>query len=150
MGNEHQWISSGQKNRVIQSHGLLFMPQICYDLRFPVWHRNQVENGRFKYDVLTFHANWPEVRIQAWRMLLIARAIENQAYVVGINRCGVDGNGIFHSGESMVVGPQGNILAEASRGKESILHFTMYHDDLISWRNNFQVSNDWDDFKITD
>lgn len=83
------------------------LPSICYDLRFPVWLRYQKD-----YQVILCVANWPKSRSLAWRSLLVARAIENQAYVVGVNRVGTDGTGTVYEGASMVVGPDGSILAQ--------------------------------------
>src|SRR5205085_8587725 len=85
------------------------LPLICYDRRFPVWSRRTSKNN---YDLLIYVANWPERRVLAWRQLLIARAIENQCYVAGINRTGNDGNNIFHSGESAVIDYKGEYLDE--------------------------------------
>lgn len=148
MGSEDKWINKGNKACIISSGGLNFYPQICYDLRFPVSHRNRIINDLFEYDVICFYANWPEPRIHAWRSLLIARSIENQCYTIGINRCGTDGNGNYYSGESLVVDPHGNIIAEAAKGMEVPLCFDLSPEILQSFRSDFQVSKDWDTFEI--
>ena len=75
---------------------------MCYDLRFPVWSRRGQSRNRDDYDLLIYVANWPERRRTHWRQLLIARAIENQAYVIGVNRIGVDGNGVNYAGDSLI------------------------------------------------
>lgn len=108
--NEHY--TAGNKRLIAAVNGWRLNLQVCYDLRFPVWAR-QATAAAPEYDVLVYVANWPERRSHAWRTLLQARAIENQCYVVGVNRVGADGKGIAHSGNSMVVDPLGEILYEA-------------------------------------
>ena len=91
---------------------------VCYDLRSRFGQGNSFDEERnFEYDVLIYVANWPERRIPAWKTLLQARAIENQCYVIGVNRVGEDGNGIYHSGDSMVIDPLGNILYQKTTKK---------------------------------
>ena len=94
--------------------------QVCYDLRFPVWARQQGE----EYDVLLYVANWPEKRNHAWKTLLTARAIENQCYTIGVNRVGIDGNNIAHSGDSLIVGPLGEVLYHCAY-KEDVFTITL-------------------------
>jgi len=107
--------TSGLKRLVASANGWKINLQICYDLRFPEWGRQQInmedkENIQPEYDLLIYIANWPERRNHAWKTLLQARAIENQCYVIGVNRVGNDGNNIYHSGDSMVVNPVGEVL----------------------------------------
>jgi omega-amidase len=102
---EDEHYTAGTAKIIVEWRGWRICPLICYDLRFPVWSRN-VEN----YDLLLYVANWPERRINAWKTLLAARAIENQAYCVGVNRTGYDNNRIFHSGGSQIVDFSGEIL----------------------------------------
>jgi predicted amidohydrolase len=102
--NEHY--TPGETRMIASVNGWRINLMVCYDLRFPVWARNQGE----EYDVLLYVANWPEVRSQAWKTLLQARAIENMSYVVGVNRVGTDGNGHKYAGESSVFGPLGEQL----------------------------------------
>lgn len=116
---------------------------ICYDLRFPVWSRNRKD-----YDVLIYVANWPDARIEAWKTLLFARAIENQAYVIAVNRVGDDGNGIAHSGDSLIIDPKGNVICDAIPYKEAIKTVTLNYEELISYRKKFPAGNDADDFRI--
>ena len=94
---EEEFISRGNERLIVELEGYKICPLICYDLRFPVFSRNNVE-----YDMLIYVANWPEVRIDAWNTLLKARAIENQCYTVGVNRVGIDGNGVAFNGHSQV------------------------------------------------
>jgi predicted amidohydrolase len=107
LAGEHLHFSPGSKRVCWEYNGWSMMPSICYDLRFPVWLRNQKD-----YQVILCVANWPKSRSLAWRSLLVARAIENQAYIVGVNRVGTDGTGTVYEGSSMVVGPDGAILVQ--------------------------------------
>ncbi|GAO42260.1 amidohydrolase [Flavihumibacter petaseus] len=107
---EDQHYSPGRNRFIASVKGWRINLQICYDLRFPVWARQQSTKERPEYDILVYVANWPERRNHAWKTLLTARAIENQCFVVGVNRVGTDGNGIYHSGNSMVVSPMGETL----------------------------------------
>lgn len=113
-------------------------PLICYDLRFPVWSRNTTD-----FDVLIYVANWPERRISHWRTLLLARAIENQCFVIGTNRVGTDGNGIYHNGNSMVISPKGEILMEVLEG-ELMESITLSRSKLDDYRKNFPALKDRD------
>jgi len=107
MGDENKFYSAGQSKLIVEYLGWKINLNICYDLRFPVWLRNSKVDP---FDVLVFVANWPEKRIEHWDTLLKARAIENQCYVVGVNRTGMDGNSIHHVGNTSVIHPFGNIL----------------------------------------
>src|ERR1035437_8205478 len=120
-----------------------FLPLVCYDLRFPVWSKNNYSKGKHEYDFLVYPSNWPQSRISTWKFLLIARAIENQAFVIGVNRIGTDGYGTRHSGNSMVVDPTGNILAEAG-DEEEILQVTLSIEELVLYRESFKIGLDWD------
>lgn len=106
-GGEDQRYSAGQERVVFEYQGWRLCPQICYDLRFPVWSRNQND-----YDLLIYVANWPIKRVAAWKLLLQARAVENQAYVIGVNRAGPDGQGVIYGGCSGVYDPLGQGLVE--------------------------------------
>lgn len=123
-------------------------PLICYDLRFPVWSRNVFKEGKWRYDVLIYVANWPEVRNHVWKSLLVARAIENQCYVIGVNRIGKDGNGYPHSGDSVVLNPRGEIISQPKANQEHIETIELdksYLDDFI---RAFPVGLDADAFKL--
>ena len=144
---EDQHYSNGHKRLIAQVKGWNINLQICYDLRFPVWARQQSDDEP-EYDVLLYVANWPERRSHAWKTLLTARAIENQAYVVGVNRVGEDGNGIYHSGNSMVVDPLGEVLYHKEH-EEDIFTIILEKTTLIEIRNKFPFWKDADDFHIT-
>ncbi|MBA3706782.1 MAG: amidohydrolase, partial [Bacteroidetes bacterium] len=105
MADEHNHYNFGKSKLVVELKGWKICPLVCYDLRFPVWSRNV----KSEYDVLIYVANWPERRNHHWRTLLLARAIENQCYSIGVNRIGADGNSIAHSGDSTVIDPRGMI-----------------------------------------
>lgn len=118
-------------------------PLICYDLRFPVWSRNKKN-----YDVLIYIANWPERRKDAWKTLLKARAIENQCYVIGVNRIGNDGNNIYHSGDSAIIDPKGKIISKTKAKQESIETISLSLEELNAFREKFPVEKDADKFEI--
>jgi predicted amidohydrolase len=117
-GGEQEHYSAGNKRLIASVKGWKINLIVCYDLRFPVWIRQQQdadisgESREPEYDVLVCVANWPEKRAHAWKTLLMARAIENQCFVIAVNRVGTDGNGIYHSGNSMIINPSGEILIE--------------------------------------
>jgi predicted amidohydrolase len=108
-GDEDKHYTPGNTKTIIEWKGFKILPLICYDLRFPVWSRNVGD-----YDMIIYVANWPESRSLAWKTLLKARAIENQSYVIGCNRVGIDGRGIKHSGDSMIISPLGEITNQVS------------------------------------
>lgn len=143
---EDQQYSPGQKRLIARVKGWRINLQICYDLRFPVWARQQVTDQP-EYDVLLYVANWPERRSHAWQSLLTARAIENQCYVVGVNRVGKDGNGIYHSGDSRVIDALGNILYQ-KKDEEAIHTILLQKDTLEQAREQFPFWKDADPFKI--
>ncbi len=141
---EDQRYTAGNKRLIASVKGWKINLQICYDLRFPTWARQAAPN---EYDVLVYVANWPEKRSPAWKTLLVARAIENQAFVVGVNRVGLDGNNIAHSGNSMVVSPLGEVLYH-SADQESVFQITLQHDELEQTRAQFPFWKDADFFTI--
>ena len=142
--------TAGNKRVIAQAKGWKINLQVCYDLRFPVWARQKhSENSGAEYDLLIYVANWPERRSHAWKTLLTARAIENQCYVVGVNRVGNDGNEIYHSGNSMVIDPLGEVLYEKNND-EDIFTITLSREHLEEVRNKFPFLKDADDFLITD
>lgn len=144
---EDKHYSAGNRRLVAQVKGWKINLLICYDLRFPVWARQQSEDTA-EYDVLIYVANWPERRNHAWKTLLTARAIENQAYVVGVNRVGNDGNQIYHSGNSMVIDPLGEIVYHKEH-EEDIFTITLQKDHLTEIRNKFPFWKDADTFFIS-
>lgn len=120
-------------------------PLICYDLRFPVWSRRTKASN---YDVLIYVANWPERRVHAWKQLLIARAIENQCYTIGVNRFGNDGNTVFHSGDSAALDFKGEYLAGELPDGQFTKTITLHREPLDSFRKQFAFFEDSDDFEI--
>jgi predicted amidohydrolase len=144
---EDQHYTAGGKRLITSVNGWKINLQICYDLRFPVWARQQSNHENPEFDVLIYVANWPEKRSHAWKTLLTARAIENQSYVIGVNRVGKDGNQIHHSGDSMLIDPLGNILF--TKSQEEIVHsFELLKDKLNETRNQFPFWKDADQFNI--
>ena len=145
MGNEHKHYTKGQENLIVELNGWKICPQICYDLRFPVWSRN---NSKTPYDLLIYVANWPEVRIAAWEKLLYARAIENQCYVVAVNRIGIDGEGVNCTGNSMLIDPKGELIWKATDQKEETKTTQLSLKNLNDFRKKFPVMEDADEFKL--
>lgn len=145
MGNEHQHYSAGNKKLIIEFNGWKICPLVCYDLRFPVWSRNRKDST---YDVLIYVANWPEVRSYPWKHLLIARAIENQSYVIGVNRIGEDGNQIIHSGDSCVINPRGEIISKTLAHQDSVETVNLPYSYLQDFRKAFPVMMDGDEFQV--
>ena len=143
-GDEDQHYTAGKKRLIASVKGWKINLMVCYDLRFPVWSRQQ---GDFEYDVLIYVANWPERRVHAWTTLLRARAIENQSYVIGVNRTGDDGNKIPYTGESMAVDPMGEILYHKN-DEEDVFTVTLDRSHLEKTREKFPFWKDADQFKI--
>ena len=145
MGNEHQHYVAGTKPLIIEYKGWKICPLICYDLRFPVWSRNKKKNP---YDVLIYVANWPAVRSYPWEHLLIARAIENQSYVVGVNRIGDDGNNVSHSGNSLVLNAKGEKINNVKLHEDTVETSSLSYQNLMDFRKAFPVLLDGDDFEM--
>ncbi len=148
MGGEHKKITPGISRQIITLKGWKILPQVCYDLRFPVWSKNNFRNNQFEYDLAIYTANWPAVRSYPWKSLLVARAIENQSYVIGVNRVGNDGPGNTYSGDSMAVSPKGEILKAGKEFTEENITALLSAKDINKFRSNFNVGNDWDKFQI--
>jgi omega-amidase len=146
MGAEHRHFTAGRTALTITWRGFRVCPLVCYDLRFPVFSRRR---PYLDYDLLLYVANWPAARADAWRQLLRARAIENQAYVVGLNRVGTDGHGVAHSGDSAVIDFMGGALAEAADGA-AVLGAQLALAPLTAWRERFPAHLDADRFTLDD
>ena len=147
-GEEDKHYTAGTKRLIASVNGWKINLMVCYDLRFPVWARQQFdEKQNFEYDVLIYVANWPERRSSAWKSLLQARAIENQCYVIGVNRVGNDGNNIYHSGDSMVIDPIGEVLYQKS-DEEDLFTIQLSEKHLKEVREKFQFWRDADSFEI--
>lgn len=149
MAQEDKHYSSGDKRLVFEYNGWKICPLICYDLRFPVWSRNQWDNnGQSEYDLLIYVANWPSARAFAWSSLLVARAIENQCFVVGVNRVGDDGNKIPHNGCTALVNPRGETVSSIMPDEERIETIKLHASYLEEYRKVFPVGMDADRFTI--
>jgi len=146
LGKEHQTYTPGKDKLIVDLKGWKICPMICYDLRFPVWMRNDANDP---YDVLIIVANWPERRAPHWRALLPARAIENQAYVIGVNRVGHDGNEVYHSGDSTCISPNGDVVYY-KRDEQDLYTFSIIADEVKKTRRALPFLKDADDFKIID
>lgn len=145
---EHKILTQGTERVIAELKGWKIMPLICYDLRFPVWSKNRTVDETAEYDLLLYVANWPEARKYAWKHLLIARAIENQSFCIGVNRVGVDGYGNQHSGDSMILNPQGQIMAQCKPFTEEIITSTLIYNELTDYRKDFPVGIDWDEWEV--
>lgn len=143
LAGEENFYKPGNQKLIIEYKGWKICPMICYDLRFPVWIRN-VEN----YDCLIIVANWPERRIFHWEQLLIARAIENQCFVIGVNRVGTDNNELYHNGNSMVVSPLGNTMIKLA-DMSTVANATLSYEKILQVRNDLPFLNDRDHFSIS-
>lgn len=148
LGDEADTISPGKERIIIKLKDWNIRPMICYDLRFPVWSKNTYTNKTFEYDLLFYVANWPASRSYPWKQMLISRAIENQAYVIGLNRVGKDGVGNNYSGDSMLIEPKGQIQKLLHPKQEEIAIVKLSMDALTDFRKKFNVGPDWDKFTI--
>lgn len=147
-GEEDQYYTSGTQRLIASVNGWKINLLVCYDLRFPVWARQQFDQQQgFEYDVLIYVANWPERRVNAWKTLLRARAVENQCYVIGVNRVGKDNNDIYYSGDSMVIDPLGEILYQKEH-VEDVFTITLDKESLQQAREKFPFWRDADKFEI--
>lgn len=149
MANEQKTYSGGESLLIGTWKGWRICPLICYDLRFPVWSRNKfdITTKKLSYDVLIYIANWPTARIDSWNTLLKARAIENVSYAIGVNRVGMDGNGIEYTGSSSVISPKGETIFTLE-GMESIRTLELSANSLQAFRDKFPVYFDSDEFSL--
>ena len=150
MAGEHTRYGGGSERLIVELKGWRILPQVCYDLRFPVWLRNRrLESavGGMDYDLSLFVANWPAPRRQPWRTLLRARAIENLAYVIGVNRVGTDGNDLPYAGDSAVIDPVGEPLVELGV-QEQVVTMSLDPTSLLTHRERFPAWMDADDFTL--
>lgn len=143
LGEEDKNFTAGTESIVVTLKGWKIRLATCYDLRFPVWLRNTDA----AYDILLIVASWPDKRVQHWRMLIPARAIENQSYVVAVNRVGHDGNQVYHGGHSMVIDPNGNTVYYKPED-EDLFTVNINYEELIKIRRQFPFLADADQFKI--
>ncbi|WP_317928589.1 amidohydrolase [Halioxenophilus sp. WMMB6] len=143
MAGEHERYRPGQHRVCVEYQGWKLLLTVCYDLRFPVFCRS-----RNDYDLLLCVASWPSSRRHPWRSLLVARAIENLSYVVGVNRVGTDGKGWHYSGDSLLVDYQGQILVDEPEEQEFIQTYTLDYQSLAAFRESFPAWMDADEFDI--
>jgi len=144
MGREHEHFAAGRAAFTVAWRGFNICPLVCYDLRFPVWSRRRPD---LDYDLLLYVANWPAPRADAWRQLLRARAIENQAYVVGVNRVGDDGLGVPHAGDSAAIDFRGGTLADAGNAP-ALLTVELPREPLVAFCEKFPAHLDADRFTL--
>jgi predicted amidohydrolase len=144
---EDQHYTAGNQRFIASVNGWKINLIVCYDLRFPVWARQQYTEEGFEYDLMLCVANWPERRSTAWKTLLQSRAIENQCYVVGVNRVGYDGNDIYHSGDSMIVDALGEVLYHKPHD-EDIHTITLEKEALLAIREKLPFWKDADRFDL--
>lgn len=142
MEKENLSFKFGTERSRIEYDGIKIMPQICYDIRFPVWSRND-----YGYHILVYVANWPASRRNVWDTLLAARAIENQCYCIGVNRIGTDGNPIEYDGGSAVFGPKGDCLLQMN-DKDTYTSIDLSISELVAFRDKFGAYKDADEFEI--
>jgi predicted amidohydrolase len=138
MANEDQSYSPGKQKIIIEYLGWKICPLICYDLRFPIWNRNLED-----YDIAIYVANWPEKRANHWKSLLMARAIENQCYVLAVNRIGIDGKGLNYNGDTSIIDPTGDIIFQKNN-EESTYQYLLKKEELQNIRKNLPFLKDRD------
>jgi len=143
MGEEDKTYTAGNENVIVELKGWKIRLAICYDLRFPVYLRNNDS----AYDILLLIASWPDKRIAHWKALIPARAIENQSYVIAVNRVGHDGKEVYHSGHSMCIDAYGNTVYYKPED-EDLYTFSINYEDMIKIRKSFPFLKDADDFII--
>lgn len=144
MANEHHYFDAGCERVRVELKGWTVRLQVCYDLRFPVFSRNTSDHP---YDLLIYVANWPAARAHPWSTLLLARAIENQCYVAGVNRVGKDGKGIVYSGNSALVDFKGEVMSHLLPFQNDVETQTLSRSELNAFREKFPVGLDADDFR---
>jgi predicted amidohydrolase len=143
MEQEESKYTAGKSKLIVSIKEWMISFQICYDIRFPVWAKNQND-----YDVLINMASWPGARLEAWDTLLKARAIDNQCYAIGVNRVGADKRNLTYAGHSMAIDPKGNVIASLPENTEGMLKVSLSGADLDTYRTEFPVWKDWDRFKL--
>lgn len=149
MAGEHERYGMGKNRQILELKGFKLLLSVCYDLRFPVWMRQQPAQGEhFEYDALLCVANWPAPRRKPWRTLLQARAVENLAYVVGVNRVGEDAKGLAYSGDSMLVDFKGEPLIDHPENSPFIETGTLDKSELNDFREKFPAWQDADHFSL--
>ena len=144
LGNEGDTVAQGEEKKIFIVNNIRILPQVCYDLRFPVFQRNQQD-----YDVMVNVANWPAARRHVWDTLLKARAMENQAFVIGVNRIGSDGHGVAHSGGTVVLDFVGEPLAQVVDDQSGVVVAKLDLSELERFKTGFPAYLDADDFSLS-
>ncbi len=157
MSGEGEHYAAGRDKLIVEWRGWRICPMICYDLRFPVWSRNTGADIRgagspyagspYAYDLLIYVANWPAKRRMHWRQLLIARAIENQSYCIGLNRVGSDGNGLDYAGDSLVLAADGEMILDC-KDQTGVFRASLDYRAMERYRSKFPCHKDADDFEL--
>lgn len=142
LAGEADYYQAGKKHLVVELKGWKVMPLICYDLRFPIWSRNKMD-----YDLLLYVANWPDRRKQHWKTLLAARAIENQVYTIGVNRCGTDANDLYYSGDTSLYDYSGELMGCIAH-QEGLLDFKLDKTPQAEYRSKLPFLKDGDLFTL--
>ena len=144
IGGETLPVERGSESLIVELNDWRIKPMVCYDIRFPVWSRNRFQEGRYEYDLGIYLANFPASRMNVWNTLLQARAIENQAYYIGVNRVGDDPEGVHYSGCSQVLNAKGEVISMAKTDMEAVVSCVLDDEKLRSFREKFPVGKDWD------
>ena len=148
LGGETLPVERGDEPLIVELNGWRIKPMVCYDIRFPVWSKNHFENGHYEYDLGIYLANFPDSRMNVWNTLLKARAIENQAYFIGVNRVGDDPEEVHYSGHSQLISPKGKVISTATADTETVVSCILDYKELQSFREKFPVGMDWDPFTL--
>jgi predicted amidohydrolase len=146
IGGETLPVEPGSEPLIVELNGWRIKPMVCYDIRFPIWSRNRYQDGQYAYDLGIYLANFPASRMNVWDTLLQARAIENQAYYVGMNRIGDDPEGVHYSGCSQVINAKGEVICMAKSDMEAVVPCVLDYEKLQNFREKFPVGKDWDPF----
>ena len=146
MSAENDHYSGGREKLFLELKGFRICPQICYDLRFPAWSRNDANNDS-GYDLLLYVANWPSVRRDHWTSLLKTRAIENLCYTIGVNRIGIDGNDVLYAGDSVCLDYNGQTMLDL-KSQNEIANITLNKHSLLEYRNSFPAHLDADCYTV--
>lgn len=144
LSNEPNVITPGNKKKIINYKGWNIALYTCYDIRFPSWCRNTYRDGEYGYDIAIYCSSWESARHLAWTSLMVARAIENVAYVIAVNRVGKDKENLKYLGGSKILNFKGEALVETEENKEEIVYHLIDKQSLISFREYFPVARDWD------
>ncbi len=144
LSKEPRVITPGKEKKIVTYKGWNIALFTCYDIRFPFWCRNTYNNGNYGYDIAIYSSSWDSARNLAWTSLPVARAIENVAYVIGVNRVGIDNFNIKYVGDSVILNYKGEELVRAQQNKEEIRYHNIDKESLDKFRRSFPVGRDWD------